>query len=69
MFNKLDNYFAVSANSQRFLGFEMTANFRDTFPLRLVPHAQTKRKQKKPLKGNMENMDQTTRNIFSRNPF
>ena len=33
IFNKLDNYFVVSANSQTFLGFEMTANFRDTFPL------------------------------------
>ena len=35
IFNKLDNYFAVSADSQTFLGFEMTANFRDTSPLRL----------------------------------
>ena len=26
IFNKLDNYFVVSANSQTFLGFEMTAN-------------------------------------------
>ena len=33
IFNKLDNYFVVSANSQKFLGFEMTANFRDTSPL------------------------------------
>ena len=33
IFNKLDNYFVVSANSQTFLGFEMTANFRDTSPL------------------------------------
>ena len=32
IFNKLDNYFVVSANSQTFLGFEMTANFRDTSP-------------------------------------
>ena len=29
IFNKLDNYFVVSADSQIFLGFEMTANFRD----------------------------------------
>ena len=31
--NKLDNYFVVSADSQTFLGFEVTANFRDTSPL------------------------------------
>ena len=36
IFNKLDNYFVVSADSQTFLGFEMTANFRDTSPLRAV---------------------------------
>ena len=30
IFNKLDNYFVVSDDSQTFLGFEMTANFRDT---------------------------------------
>ena len=30
IFNKLDNYFVVSADSQTFLGFEMTANFRVT---------------------------------------
>ena len=35
IFNKLDNYFVVSADSQTFLGFEMTANFRDTSPLKL----------------------------------
>ena len=34
IFNKLDNCFVVSANSQTFLGFEMTANFRDTSPLK-----------------------------------
>ena len=33
IFNKLDNYFVVSADSQTLLGFEMTANFRDTSPL------------------------------------
>ena len=33
IFNKLDNYFVVSADSQIFLGFEMKANFRDTSPL------------------------------------
>ena len=33
IFNKLDNYFVVSADSQTFLGFEITANFRDTSPL------------------------------------
>ena len=38
IFNKLDNYFVVSADSQTFLGFEiMTANFCDTSPLRTVP--------------------------------
>ena len=36
IFNKLDNYFVVSANSQTFLGFEMTANFRDTSPLSIL---------------------------------
>ena len=36
IFNKLDNYFVVSADSQTFLGFEMTANFRDTSPLSLI---------------------------------
>ena len=35
IFNKLGNYFVVSADSQTFLGFEMTANFRDTSPLRI----------------------------------
>ena len=34
IFNILDNYFVVSADSQTFLGFEMTANFRDTSPLK-----------------------------------
>ena len=33
IYNKLDNYFVVSADRQTFLGFEMTANFRDTSPL------------------------------------
>ena len=32
IFNKLDNYFVVSAD-KTFLGFEMTANLRDTSPL------------------------------------
>ena len=31
--NKLDNYFVVFADRQTILGFEMTANLRDTFPL------------------------------------
>ena len=30
IYNKLDNYFVVSAETQTFLGFEMTANLRDT---------------------------------------
>ena len=34
--NKLDNYFFVSAERQTFLGFKMTANLRDTSPLRTV---------------------------------
>ena len=33
IFNKLDNYFIVSADRQTFFGFEMTANFHDTSPL------------------------------------
>ena len=33
IFNKLDNYFVVSADRQVFLGLEMTANLRDTSPL------------------------------------
>ena len=32
MYNKLDNYFVVSADRQTFFGFEMTANLRDTSP-------------------------------------
>ena len=36
IFNKLDNNFVVSADSQTFLGFEMTANFRDTSPLTTI---------------------------------
>ena len=36
--NKLDNYFVVSADRQTFLGFEMTANLRDTFPLTITYH-------------------------------
>ena len=32
---ELDNYFVVSADRQTILGFEMTANLRDTSPLRL----------------------------------
>ena len=36
IFNIFDNYFVVSAESQTFLGFEMTANFRHTSPLRTV---------------------------------
>ena len=34
--NKLDNYFVVSADKQAFLGFEMTANLRDTSPSRRI---------------------------------
>ena len=34
IYNKLDNYFVVSADRQTFLGFEMTANLADTSPLR-----------------------------------
>ena len=34
IYNKLDNYFVVSADRQTFLGFEMIANLRDTSPLR-----------------------------------
>ena len=33
IYNKLDNYFFVSADRQTFLGFEMTANLRDTSAL------------------------------------
>ena len=36
IYNKLDNYFVVSADSQTFLGFEMTANLHDTSPLTIV---------------------------------
>ena len=34
IYNKLDNYFFVSADRQTFLGFEMTVNLRDTSPLK-----------------------------------
>ena len=34
IYNKLDNYFVVSADRQTFLGFEMTANLRNTSPLK-----------------------------------
>ena len=33
IYNKLDNYFFVSADRKTFLGFDMTANLRDTSPL------------------------------------
>ena len=33
IYNKLDNYFFVSANRQTFLAFEMTANLSDSSPL------------------------------------
>ena len=33
IYNKIDNYFFVSADRQTFFGFEMTANLRDTSPL------------------------------------
>ena len=36
MYNKLDNYFVVSADRQTFSGFEMTANLRYTSPLSLA---------------------------------
>ena len=36
IYNKLDNYFVVSADRQTFLGFEMTANLRETSPLNNV---------------------------------
>ena len=36
IYNKLDNYFVVSADRQTFLGFEMTANLRDTSPLKWI---------------------------------
>ena len=35
IYNKLDNYFIVSADRQKILGFEMSANLRDTSPLRI----------------------------------
>ena len=35
IYNTLHNYFVVSADRQTFLGFEMTANLRDTSPLSL----------------------------------
>ena len=37
IYNKLDNYFVVSADRQTFLGFEMTSNSRDTSPLMSPP--------------------------------
>ena len=33
IYNKLDNYFVVSADEQTFLGFEVTANLCETSPL------------------------------------
>ena len=33
IYNKLDNYFVVSADRQTFLRFEMMANLSDTSPL------------------------------------
>ena len=36
IYNKLDNYFFVSADRQTFLGFEMTANLHDTSLLTLL---------------------------------
>ena len=33
IYNKLDKYVVVSADRQTILGFEMTANLRDTAPL------------------------------------
>ena len=33
IYNKLDNYFFVSADRQTFFSFEMTANLRDASPL------------------------------------
>ena len=36
IYNKLDNYFFVSADRLTFLGFEMTANLRDTSPLNIL---------------------------------
>ena len=35
IYNKLHNYFFVSADRQTFWGFEMTTNLRDTFPLNI----------------------------------
>ena len=37
IYNKLDNYFVVSADRQTFLGFEMSANLHDTSPLNVKP--------------------------------
>ena len=37
IYNKLDNYFVVSADRQSFLGFEMTGNLRETSPLSNKP--------------------------------
>ena len=34
IYYKLDNYFVVSADRQTYLGFAITANSRDTFPLK-----------------------------------
>ena len=34
IYDKLNNYFVVSADRQTFFGFEMTANLPDTSPLK-----------------------------------
>ena len=36
IYNKLDNYFIVSAERQKILVFEMTATLRDTSPLTMA---------------------------------
>ena len=37
IYNKLDNCFVVSADRRTFLGFEITANLRDTSLLKVTP--------------------------------
>ena len=46
IYNKLDNHFFVSVDRQTFLGFEMTANLRDTGPLRPGIHIAVRQQPK-----------------------
>ena len=64
IFNKLDNVFVVSAHGQTFLDFEMTANFRDTSPLRMTADSDGIFLQQLPITGDLRHSKESDKVAF-----